>query len=1017
MDPFQEFESKFKPSGDGYRSTAGDLENFEKKFKIKKDRRKRDFVGGLEKLNESQLRSLGLNDDDIAKIGPAQPQAEQAAATASEQPKKKPSFWERLGGYAKEFAEGVGGVLAGAAQAVPRSIKTLGLELRGEKEYRPQGDLEKLIYGSEPVKNFEGAGRDLAGIVGKDKDIDSGAATGLGAASTLLEVLPTGVIGAGVKRGLRQAAKQPPKQAPKSVPETVGLEVLETKGNPTQVAGLDVEAPTTELVVPLERLAKPRGPKATAAGKKERGFIETLRTSERTTPELATELEKVADYTPQPNDPLIKEAFKLVEVDINKAEQVAKESSNKGVAAATALIDHYQKLGNFERAGEIAEEAAERLTEAGRQVQAASIWNRLGPEGIVQYASRQLKKSDKKLTPELRDNLQKMAIDLKKIEDPEERALATKRMMDEIGRAKGSTLGEKVASLWKSGLLTSPLTTAGNIAGNLQETVVRKGLVDPIAAFSDQVMSLATGKRAKTFTMDDLIKGSNEGVMRGVKYLKTGYDPRRNPANKFDAKDVYFSDTKVGRAAEKYTQGVMRLMGAADQPFYYGALRNSLADQARAAAKTQGLKGAEKTEFIKNYVTEPTVDALKLADEEAQFATFQNKTKLGNAAARAKRAFGPGAEAVMPFTQVPSSIATRIITRTPIGTAQQIVKQIQNVRKGGEFDQRAMAQAIGEGGAGVALVGAGAALLKSGDINLGFPSDHKEAELWKQEGRQPYSVKIGDQWHSLNYLQPFGAILAMGAAFERAKKAGASTQDALAQSAAEAGKTLVEQSFLKGLSGTLKAINEPERYAESFIENLSNSVIPNVVDAVGRAMDENQRVVEGPVDAFKSTLPGLRETLPVKTDATGEPMKNEAGLSALINPLRSSPAKSTPMTEELRSLQDLKLGVMPTKATKKTFKVRDLTGSEERELTTSSAKKTTDIWNSLIKKPEYRSLTPEQKRKALDAARDDVWAVEKYRFGKEHGLNDDKSWENLSRAQRKLYQSGSYQDYIKNAKD
>lgn len=1059
--------------------------------------------------------------DEYSKLqGDSEPVEEPptVAETPPPEPKKEPGFWERLGGYTKEYAEGVGNILAEAARAPIRGVKTLGLELRGEKEYVPKSELEKFIYGDEPVKNLTGAGRDLYSLGatvatgGRDRDagerLDPLAATLLGTGATALDLLPGALTTAGTKAGVKTASKRAAEQvreqefkrmqadmpefapsdlegfiprkikvkeqssapsignaktvdaqeydkrftklsraydrelkAVEGLPEprrTVTANAVEAKyaqavdeldrnfgatkvgfkGGRTRSAALEAERPRPTTLTLGSLASRKVAPRTDLpVGQEEYGFMETLRTSERTTPELKAKLEKSAGYTPQPNDPLIKDATQLVRDDINKAEQVAKESSNKGVATATALIEHYQKVGNFERAGEIAEAAAERLTEAGRQIQAASIWNRLGPDGIVQYASRQLRKEGKKLDPQLRTDLQKMATDLKKIEDPEARAIATKQMMDEIGRAKGSTLGEKVAAAWKAGLLTSPLTTAGNIIGNVQEAAVRKALVDPIAAAADKVMSAATGRRTKTMTMSGLFSGGREGSLRGVKYFKTGYDPRHDPLRKFDAKDVYFSDTPLGRAAEKYTQGVFRLMGAVDQPFYYGALRNSLADQARAAAKTQGLKGVERSDFIKKFVTEPTEQAMKLADEEAQFATFQNKTRLGAAAGRAKSALGPGGEVAMPFTQVPSSIATRVITRTPIGTAREIVRQIQNVRKGKGFDQRAMAQAIGEGGAGLALIGAGAALIKAGDINLGYPSDPKERELWEQEGRQPYSIKIGDKWHSLNYLQPFGAIIAMGAAYERAKKEGLDNATAVIQGAAEAGRAMVEQSFLKGLSGGIKALNEPEREAESFIKNLSNSLMPNIIDAFARAFDEDQRVVEGALDAFKSTIPGLRETLPAKTDVTGETMKNEAGLGALINPLRSSDAKTTPLTQELRTLQDLKLGVMPTEATKKTFKVRDLTSSEIRDLTNSSAKRTSDVWNRIIKSSGYRSLTPEQKRKALDKARDDVWAVEKYRFGKEHGLNDDKSWRNLSRAQRSLYRTGAYQDYIEKAQD
>ena len=90
-------------------------------------------------------------------------------------------------------------------------------------------------------------------------------------------------------------------------------------------------------------------------------------------------------------------------------------------------------------------------------------------------------------------------------------------------------------------------------------------------------------------------------------------------------------------------------MGAEDQPFYYGAKARSLASQAIAQAKNEGLKGAEATKFIEDLIKNPTDKMMKYAVSDAEIAVFQNKTTLGEIAQAVQKA--PGGEIVVPTGQ------------------------------------------------------------------------------------------------------------------------------------------------------------------------------------------------------------------------------------------------------------------------------------------------------------------------------------------------------------------------------
>jgi hypothetical protein len=81
-------------------------------------------------------------------------------------------------------------------------------------------------------------------------------------------------------------------------------------------------------------------------------------------------------------------------------------------------------------------------------------------------------------------------------------------------------------------------------------------------------------------------------------------------------------------------------------------------------------------------------------------------------------------------------------------------------------EQRKLAQALGEGTVGLPIVAAGYALAAGGLFTGAYPTDKKEQELWKAQKKQENSVKIGDRWYSLNYIQPFGVLLSLGAGIQ-----------------------------------------------------------------------------------------------------------------------------------------------------------------------------------------------------------------------------------------------------------
>lgn len=742
--------------------------------------------------------------------------------------------------------------------------------------------------------------------------------------------------------------------------------------------------------------------------------------------------EENVQYTPTTNEGRIKQAddylkgksnddaFTEVIQRFENTKAVNDQDIVTGIQLAKKLDASGTEADMF-KASELFDNLSRTLTEKGQAVQAASLLSARTPQGLLYTAQKNLRKNGVEVTPAIQQELKDL-IDKVKKQKPGtyEDGLARFNVMDYVSKKVPSSNTSKALQIWKAGLLSAPRTTAGNLAANTAETVFKKGYVDPLATGLDAVMSIFTRKRSRSLTGRGLASGFGEGVGKGVKYFKTGYDPR-NPMTKFDVRDIHFSDTVKGRAAEKYTQTIFRLMGAQDQPFYYANLRNSLADQAITEAKNKGLKGDARDAFVKTFITEPDTKAMALADKEARYAVFQNETALGKAASRLKGAEGATgnvAEFVMPFSGVPSSVATRMIERTPIGTATEIVKQIRS----GKFDQRAMTQAIANGTVVIPLLGVGKALADNSMITLGYPKDQTERDLWELEGKQPYSIKVGGKWRSMNYFQPAGTLIAAGAEYAQKIKDGGSPSEALAVAAAGGGKALTEQSFLKGVSGALGAITDPQTAGERFLEQTAGSTVPNFLRSVANATDKVKRDQDNLAQTVMAGIPGLRQKLPERNNIYGDAIPNVASTGEIaLDPTKPSRILGNdPVTQELRRLKDVDQGVTTIKLTN--TKDMKFTDAQKRDFEKQTGQEVKKQWETIIKDPRYQELDDENRKKILRDAAETINGARKRQFMADNNIGEyaqdfKGKPSKLDTAQKRLLKGGTVDYLNKNDKE
>jgi len=730
----------------------------------------------------------------------------------------------------------------------------------------------------------------------------------------------------------------------------------------------------------------PKAPKVEAP--KTRGLIQSAQESKLVSTQAKKQLTGVFDS--KTNTKLVNDAVSRINKDPVKAHDWAiKTNSDEATATAITLAQQYRKAGKFDLEASLINEKARRLTEAGREVQAASLIDKMSPEGIVASTAQTIQKYNETATkkiPELTGAMAKQFSDIAekigKMAEGREKQIAIYQLKERVANLIPSSVLDKAVTVWKAGLLTSPRTTMRNIIGNTGHGIAEIAK-DPFAVANDIALSLKTGRREVTSTLKGINTGAKKGVQAAKDIAILGFDPEKS-IEKFDINHITWADTPIQQGLKKYTDIVFRNMGLQDKPFYHAAFARSLYDQAGAEAINLGKRGNKQ--IIDNLVKTPTERMLTNATKDAQLAVFQNPNIGSRLASKIKTALrdknsglGAVANIMMPFTGVPSSIAGQMISYSPIGLVKGIAKDIKVLANSVSADmipdlQRQASQEIGRGVIGTGLLSLGAYLTLNG-LMTGQPKDSEEQRQWELEGKQANSVFINGKWRSINSIGPEALVLLAGSKFAEGKDLGTT--------GAAIGKDFMSQTFLSGIQQPLNAISDPVRYGGTYISGQVASLIPNIIKDSAKALDPTQRETyvskdlgQTTVNSVKAGLPGLRNTLLPKRDSLGNELKQEpTNINAFVDLFNSKTPISNNVVDELSRLNQTEFSATPSKPAnsqtingeKRTLTPQELDSFEKRigEIASPNL-------NAVITSPEYGKLSDEAKKKVIDNVMSDA---------------------------------------------
>lgn len=337
-------------------------------------------------------------------------------------------------------------------------------------------------------------------------------------------------------------------------------------------------------------------------------------------------------------------------------------------------------------------------------------------------------------------------------------------------------------------------------------------------------------------------------------------------------------------------------MQVGDRPFWEQCYTEELAVIKRLGTKipdTQRVDGREVKVLRDMTLEEMKTEAAVRATERV----FQEDNKIANAINGARRK-SPMIDlmitSIMPFLKTPTNVASRMMQYSPIGLARAIIQYglWDGKRNGGaNFDQRKFVMNLGRGltGTGVAIVGALLASLGAIQPGREDEEDKRRGVIRKAQGRS-YSTyfKLGDWEIPLDFAQPSSGPLYIGAKIAWALEEMGDDVNVpsligtvLYGSALETGNQLFDNSFLSGFSALFSGYNDAAGIASNIVENIAENqasrLTPSAIRALAKVTDPYVRDVYSQ-NAVKQFLnrqiiqnwPLLRQTLPVKTDITGD---------------------------------------------------------------------------------------------------------------------------------------------------
>jgi hypothetical protein len=216
---------------------------------------------------------------------------------------------------------------------------------------------------------------------------------------------------------------------------------------------------------------------------------------------------------------------------------------------------------------------------------------------------------------------------------------------------------------------------------------------------------------------------------------------------------------------------------------------------------------------------------------------------------------------------------------------EQLDKRIAKLEGERTFKEEKIPEFYAQQAMGAGFMLATYGMVQQGLVTGHYSSDPSTRASQIASGVPPMSIKMGDRWVSYDRIEPFSTVMGLVVDSMNALKTGRMRGESpgVGSIFKIVGQNFLDKTFTEGLGKAMLAMQEPDRYLESYLVSLTNPVVPAILNQIARMEDPIRREIKDPDTAnwilnnLKSRLPGLRETLPEQTNLLGQTQRMNVG--------------------------------------------------------------------------------------------------------------------------------------------
>lgn len=701
------------------------------------------------------------------------------------------------------------------------------------------------------------------------------------------------------------------------------------------------------------------------------------------------------------------------------------------IAVGERLIQYYSKVGDKTNLQEAIQATAMAGTNAGKTVQALSMLNHQTPEGQATWIQRSVDKMNNELakkkggtiTKDSEGNIKvinKLGKDItdkvdlfdlnpemiEKITSSKDKETMYKNIdsvYEELGEQVPKSTIEKIDSWRYFSMLANPRTHIRNMVGNVAMGKTQR-IKDKLAGGIEGIVNKFNPEMERTKTIAFANKKTKEFVKEDFKNIDVQSRLELN-------ENKYNPQSRLQNSRKTFKHDIFEKT--------LGKLFN-LNDNLLEAEDGLGLKSSYK-KALADYITSNKIDVDNITDkqlskarnyaiEQAKEATFHQANSIATFINQANNVkyLKNFKDAILPFVKTPLNVAKSGLEYNPTGLLKTITVDTVKLRKG-DITVNKYIDNLSKGLTGTGIAVLGYALADARMLKASGGDDDKKENYDEATGSQSYSIEIAGKTYSLDWLAPVGIPLFTGAEAysikntKKNEKSSISSDDNKkenqllnslenwANGMAKSISPMSEMTMISGLTSALSSYDEDKFSAmgTNAVKSYVNQFVPTLIGQIAKTSDEYERsttstktdLLQKAIDQTKlqitSKIPGLRKTLPVKTDIWGNKQKQEENLpiralNNFINPSTVKEITKDKVNNEINNLysKNGEKSILPVSSIDKTFTIDGttyrMTSEEYSKYKTDYGKNSYNLINNLISTKQYQKLTDNQKQKAIE---------------------------------------------------